>query len=289
MTETLAAEAAAPSRGHLLSVAQVIRESADSVSIVFDVQDGDRARFGYRPGQFLTLQIPSERTGSVSRCYSISSSPHVDAELQVTVKRMPDGYASNWLCDTVAPGQHLRVLPPSGVFVPDSLDADLLLFAGGSGITPVISILKSALAQGSGRLLLVYANRDERSVIFAAELRRLAERYADRLTIIHWLESVQGQPTQRQLQLLAAPFAAYESFTCGPAPFIAAVTGALEQLGIPRDRRNIEVFTSLSGDSFAERKRRVAAATATPPSDVADGDVLARQSVPKGGDVPVEF
>ena len=256
MTEALAAEAAAPSRGHLVTVARVIPESADAVSIVFNVPDCDRARFGYRPGQFLTLQIPSERTGSVSRCYSISSSPHVDAELQVTVKRTPDGYASNWLCDTVAPGQRLRVLPPSGVFVPASLDADLLLFAGGSGITPIISIMKSALAQGSGHLLLIYANRDEASVIFADELRALAERYPDRLTVVHWLESVQGLPTQRQFQLLAAPFATYETFTCGPEPFMAAVTGALEQLGIPRDRRNIEVFTSLSGDSFAERKRR---------------------------------
>ena len=92
----------------------------------------------------------------------------------MTAKRTADGYGSNWLCDNVFAGMTIEVLPPAGLFVPGSLDDDLLLFAAGSGVTPVMAILKSALAKGNGQVVLIYANRDERSVIFAAELRELA-------------------------------------------------------------------------------------------------------------------
>ncbi len=144
---------------------------------MFAVPDELRDKFAYRPGQFLTLRIPSDRTGSVARCYSLASSPFTDDAPKVTVKRTSDGYGSNWLCDNIAAGQTLEVLPPAGVFTPKSLDHDFLLFGAGSGITPVISILKSALTQGGGTVVLVYANRDEKSVIFAEELRALAEKY----------------------------------------------------------------------------------------------------------------
>ena len=92
----------------------------------------------------------------------------------ITVKRTAGGYASNWILDQVAAGSVLDLLPPAGTFSPRSLDGDFLLFAAGSGITPVMSILKSALAAGRGRVVLVYANRDERSVIFGPVLARLA-------------------------------------------------------------------------------------------------------------------
>ena len=143
----------------------------------------------------LTVRVPSTQTGSVARCYSLASSPHTDERPKVTIKRTDGGYASNWLCDNVFAGDTIEVLPPSGRFTPASLDGDFLLWAAGSGITPVISILKSVLTAGTGRAIpQCYANRDEKSVIFAAELRELAARYADRLTVLHWLESVQGFP-----------------------------------------------------------------------------------------------
>jgi 3-ketosteroid 9alpha-monooxygenase subunit B len=245
-------ETATLSHARFVTVARVIEESVDAVSLVLAVEPDDRDRFVYQPGQFLTLRIPSERAGSVSRCYSIASSPFVDTELKVTVKRTANGYGSNWLCDNAAEGHRLQVLPPGGVFVPKSLSADFLLFAGGSGITPIMSILKSALSQGSGRIVLVYANRDAQSVIFADELRRMAARYPKRLVVLHWVESIQGLPVREQLQQLAAPYADFECFTCGPGPFMDAVTEALTSLGVPRDRRRSEVFTSLSGDPFAE-------------------------------------
>ncbi|QOV97744.1 ferredoxin--NADP reductase [Rhodococcus pyridinivorans] len=241
------------SRSVILTVSAVVEETADTRSIVFAVPDELRDKFAYRPGQFLTLRIPSDRTGSVARCYSLASSPFTDDAPKVTVKRTSDGYGSNWLCDNIAAGQTLEVLPPAGVFTPKSLDHDFLLFGAGSGITPVISILKSALTQGGGKVVLVYANRDEKSVIFAEELRALAEKYPTRLTVVHWLESVQGLPTADQLAAIATPYESYEAFMCGPGPFMDTVHRALNTVGMPRARVHAEVFNSLSGDPFADQ------------------------------------
>ena len=237
-----------------LQVTDVIAETDDARSLVFGVPDGAEIpaeRLRYAPGQFLTLRIPSDRTGSVARCYSLCSSPFTDDALTVTVKRTADGYASNWLCDNAHAGMRVHVLAPSGTFVPKTLDTDLLLVAAGSGITPMMAIAKSALAQGGGQVTLLYANRDEGSVIFAAALRGLAEKYPDRLNVVHWLESVQGLPSAAALARLAAPHTDREVFICGPGPFMSAAREALQSLQVPADRIHIEVFKSLEGDPFA--------------------------------------
>ncbi|WBP94596.1 ferredoxin--NADP reductase [Mycolicibacterium neoaurum] len=249
--ETDGRTAAAP-RAVPLTVTHVVEESRDAKSLVFAVPAEHRTRFDYRPGQFLTLRIPSEQTGSVARCYSLASSPHTDDAPKVTVKRTDGGYGSNWLCDNVSIGDTIESLPPSGIFTPGDLDGDFVLWAAGSGITPVMSILKSVLVAGTGRVVLCYANRDEASVIFAAELRALAARYAGRLTVMHWLESIQGLPTLAQLNNFARMYSGYQSFICGPAPFMAVVKEALTAAGVPRDHIHLEVFQSLDGDPFAE-------------------------------------
>ncbi|MCV7218666.1 ferredoxin--NADP reductase [Mycobacterium crocinum] len=262
-------EVVTPGRGVVVTVADVIPEGADAVSVVFAIPGDHGDRFAYRPGQFLTLRVPSQQTGSVARCYSLASSPHTDSAPKVTVKRTVDGYASNWLCDNISPGDSIEVLPPSGAFTPADLDEDFLLWAAGSGITPVISILKSVLAAGTGRVVLCYANRDERSVIFAEELRELAARYAGRLTVLHWLESVQGLPTRAQMrgftQTVLAGSPSLQSFICGPAPFMAVIKDALAEAGMARDRIHLEVFQSLSGDPFTDDIAAVQA-------DADDGD-----------------
>jgi 3-ketosteroid 9alpha-monooxygenase subunit B len=239
-------------RAYRLRVARVIEETADARSIEFDVDGDDRDAFEYRPGQFLTLRVPSDRCGSVARCYSLSSSPHVDQRIKVTVKRTADGYGSNWLCDTLAAGDEIQALPPAGIFTPGPLDADLLLLAAGSGITPVVSIVKSALAVGSGRVVLIYANRDEAAVIFAGELGVLAAEHPARLLVVHWLESLQGLPTAAGLAGLARPFASFDAFVCGPKPFMAAARAALAQLGVPRGRVKLERFQSLGANPFEQ-------------------------------------
>lgn len=237
-------------RSFVLTVAEVRPETDDAVSVVFDVPEADAEAFTFTPGQFLTLGIPSERTGLAARCYSLCVPP--GEPLTVTVKRTAGGYASNWVNDHLAPGDAVRVLPPSGIFTPKDLDVDLLLFAGGSGITPVMSITRTALRDGTGRVVLFYANRDERSVIFAAALRELASAHPDRLRVVHWLESVQGLPNQEQLRAFAADHASYEAFVCGPAPFMRASTDALKELGFPRRRRHQEKFVSLGGNPFGD-------------------------------------
>ena len=237
-----------------LELADVVEETADARSLVFKVPEGANVpadRLTYSPGQFLTLRVPSERTGSVARCYSLSSSPFTGDALTVTVKRTDGGYASHWLCDNARTGLRIHVLAPSGTFVPKTLDTDFLLLAAGSGITPMMSILKSALSEGSGKVTLVYANRDEKSVIFAATLRELAAKYPDRLTVIHWLETVQGLPSAVALGALLAPYTARDAFICGPGPFMAAAEDALKAAGAAPERVHSAVFKSLESDPFA--------------------------------------
>lgn len=231
-----------------LRVVEVIEETGDAKSFVFEAPEP----LPYKSGQFLTIAVPSTETGVAARCYSLSSAPHESDLLKITVKRTVDGYGSNWMCDNVQPGQTVTVLPPSGIFTPASYDEDLLLFAGGSGITPVISIAKTALATGSGQVVLLYANRDESSVIFAGELTELADKYADRFVVVHWLESVQGLPTPEHMRAFARHFLSYDAFVCGPGPFMSGVVGVLKELDFPRSRRHQEKFISLGGNPFGD-------------------------------------
>lgn len=237
-----------------LEVADVVDETGDAKSLTFVAPEGTDVpteRLRYAPGQFLTLRIPSDRTGSVARCYSLCSSPFTDDKLTVTVKRTVDGYASNWLCDHAHPGMRMHVLAPSGTFAPKSLDADFLLIAAGSGITPMLSILKSALSRGGGQVTLLYANRDENSVIFAGALRELAAKHPDRFTAVHWLESVQGLPSAAALTKIVAPYQDRQVYICGPGPFMQGAQEALAAVNVPDKQVHIEVFRSLDTDPFA--------------------------------------
>jgi 3-ketosteroid 9alpha-monooxygenase subunit B len=227
-----------------LRVAEVIAETADACSLVLDVPPAMAADFAYRPGQYLTVRVPRGGDGTVSRCYSLSSSPHTDEKPKITIKRVREGHASNWICDNVRAGTELEVLTPAGSFTPGSLDGDLLLLAGGSGITPMLSIIKSALAHGSGHLALVYANRDAGSVIFHADLLALAERHPDRLCVTHWLDASQGPPTADRLGALLSPYSGRDAYACGPEPFVAVACAALAAIGLPEERIHIERWES---------------------------------------------
>jgi 3-ketosteroid 9alpha-monooxygenase subunit B len=234
---------------HPLRVAEVIDETADARSIVFDVPEALRDTFRFRPGQHLTLRVPCG-TKPALRCYSCSSIPGGEA-LRVTAKRMTNGVASGWLCGSLKAGDTLEVAPPAGVFTPRALDGEFLMFAGGSGITPVFSILRSVLAKGTGRVRLVYANRDEKSVIFGVELARLSRENPGRLQVIHWLDSVQGIPSQAQLAALGAGWEKAQCFICGPASYMDTASAALHALGIANHSIHVERFVSLPDDADA--------------------------------------
>jgi 3-ketosteroid 9alpha-monooxygenase subunit B len=235
---------------HQLKVAAVIAETENACSLVFDLPPELGHVFRYQPGQFLTLRIPSDRDGSVARCYSLCSSPLIGDPLTVTVKQTPGGYASHWIAENIKAGSVLDVLPPAGMFVPSSLDDDFLLLAAGSGITPVMSILKSVLAAGRGRIVLVYANHDERSVIFGPALKELAAAAGSRLLVVHWLDVLQGLPTVAQLAPLVRPFAAYQIFASGPDPFLSVVRSAATEVGVAPRSVRVERFLSLQHNPF---------------------------------------
>jgi 3-ketosteroid 9alpha-monooxygenase subunit B len=245
---------------HLLEVADVISETPDACSLVLLVPPTLADTFAYRPGQYLTVRVP-DGDGIVSRCYSLSSSPYTDEHLKITVKRVRDGRASNWICDHVRAGAMLELSPPAGFFTPASLDDDLLLLAGGSGITPIMGIIKSALSRGSGQLALVYANRDAGSVIFSGELRGLQERHSDRLHTVHWLDSAQGPPNAAALAPLLQPYRDRESFVCGPEPFVVVARGTLDDLGVPERRIHIERFESTVDEPSVDEREAVAEVT----------------------------
>ncbi|NLT29844.1 MAG: ferredoxin--NADP reductase [Propionibacterium sp.] len=232
-------------------VTEVTQETPDAKSFAVEPVDHPEM-FGYRAGQFLTFRIPTDWPEGAARSYSLCSSPTRDEPMRVAVKRTLGGYASNWFCDTVRVGDELEVLRPAGAFTPRNFDGDFLLLGAGSGITPMLSILKAVLDQSDRHVTLIYANRDERSVIFAQQLKNEADKHGERLTVVHWLEVLQGVPTDATWRSLLAPYADRQAFICGPAPFMNLCEKVLPEVGMPSDHIHLERFTSLTNDPFAE-------------------------------------
>lgn len=230
---------------HSLRVAEVIDETPDAKSIVLEVPPSLADAFAYRAGQFLTVEVESKGE-KLRRCYSLASSPECDPAPKVTVKRVLGGRVSNWIHDCVRAGDALAVTRPEGRFVLDEDSSPLLLFAAGSGITPVISIIKTALAKTERRATLVYANRDVRSVIFADELVRLQRAHGSRLRVVSRLDDRDGFFDERALSALAAEHRDASCYLCGPTPFMGIVERALATSGIAPGRIRIERFTATS-------------------------------------------
>ncbi|MDE3735398.1 ferredoxin--NADP reductase [Pseudomonas resinovorans] len=226
-----------------LEVAEVIAETHDSRSLVLRIPAGLEERFRYKAGQYLGFRVMLGGK-RLTRCYSMSSSPDCDALPKVTIKRVEGGRVSNWFNDQVGPGDLLEVLPPAGHFHLRPGEHDLVLFGGGSGITPVFSILKSALKTTRRRIKLVYANRDEASVIFRDELKALAKAHVEQLEVVHVLDSVQGFLSEGEVHQLVRGHAGAEFYICGPGPFMDTVERALLARGEARERIHVERFVS---------------------------------------------
>lgn len=229
---------------HELRIARIVQETADARSFVLEVPDALRDRFAYRAGQFLTFQVPW-RGQTLGRCYSLSSSPECDAELAFTVKRVAEGRVSNWMHDALALGDAVRVLPPAGRFVlAAASERPLVLLGGGSGITPLFSILKTALATSARRARLVYANRDADSIIFRDALAALEARHRDRLAIHHHLDAERGFLDAGGVRAQVASAGDADFYLCGPTPFMDLVESVLREAGVPRAQIHIERFLS---------------------------------------------
>lgn len=253
---------------HELRIGEVIDETHDARSFVLDVPESLRDAFAYRAGQFLTFKVPYDGA-MLQRSYSLSSSPACDDKPKVTVKRVEDGRISNWFNDEISPGDLVEVTPPSGRFVLREADCDLVLFAGGSGITPIISIIKSAMATTSRRAHLVYANRDDGSIIFADELAELATRHADRLTVTHNLDDTSGFLTVDRVTDMLSFVIEADYYICGPTPFMDVVEAALARRDAPRSHIYLERFVSAPDPGEVAQRAAAAPTNGVVPASLA--------------------
>jgi len=242
---------------HSLEVAELVEETADAKSIRFRLPEALRQAFRFKPGQHLTLraEIGGEE---VRRNYSLCVAPG-EGELKVTVKRIAGGLFSTWVNEALQVGDRLDVMEPHGSFTWDfRADAahHYVAFAGGSGITPVMSLIRTAMSEEpASRFTLFYGNRDSQSVIFLEELARLKNRYMDRLEIHHFLaeesediDLFNGMLDEAKcgdvLDTLIDPAGAAAFFICGPGPMMDAAEAALLARGVAVEKIHIERFTA---------------------------------------------
>jgi ring-1,2-phenylacetyl-CoA epoxidase subunit PaaE len=242
---------------HTLTIAEMVPETAEARSIRFAVPEELRETFKFKPGQHLTLK--AEIAGEeIRRNYSLCVAPQ-DDRVMVTVKRIAGGVFSNWANDNLAPGMAIEVMAPHGSFTWDFDPAHAnhyVGFAGGSGITPVMSLLKTALlTEPESRFTLFYGNRDSSSVIFLEALAQLKNRFMDRLQVHHFLaeeaeefELFNGMLDRAKcddiLATLIEPAEVAAFFICGPGPMMDAAEEALTARGVDRDRIHLERFTA---------------------------------------------
>jgi ring-1,2-phenylacetyl-CoA epoxidase subunit PaaE len=241
---------------HKLKIAEVRRETPDAVSVVFEIPAVLAKTFAFKAGQHLTLRTTLAGE-ELRRNYSVCAAPH-ENEIRIAVKQMPGGRFSTWANGALAVGAEIEVLPPLGRFVPPQRhDAPrYVALAGGSGITPVLSILKTVLREDpKARFTLLYGNRDSASIMFLEELAGLKNRYLDRLEVYHFLENeaeeielfngrLDRAKCEEVLATLVDAGATDAFFICGPGPMMDAAEAALTARGVPKDRIAIERFST---------------------------------------------
>jgi len=241
-----------------LRVAEIVPETAEANSIRFEMPPELRETFAFKAGQHLTLkaEIGGEE---IRRNYSLCTAPD-EQDWMVTVKRIPDGVFSNWVGVGLKAGDTIEVMPPHGSFTTDfdpSRKRHLVGIAGGSGITPVMSLLRTLLkSEPESRFTLLYGNRDSGSIIFLEELARMKDRYLDRFELYHFLDQEEGDVElfngmldrarceDAIGRLVDSPEDVDGWFICGPGPMMDAAESALIDRGIGRERIHIERFTA---------------------------------------------
>lgn len=257
---------------HSLTVKDIQKETPDCVSVAFEVPETSQSAFAFRAGQYLTLRTTIDGA-EVRRSYSICTAPE-EGELRVAVKKVPDGLFSTFANEVLQTGDTLDAMPPMGNFtlstdVPPT--AQYAAFAAGSGITPVISLIKSVLAsQVDSHFTLFYGNRGVDSIIFRDELEDLKNTYLGRLSIHHIFSKermdvalfngrIDAEKCPQLLDKLITPQAISEWFICGPEQMIFAVKESLEARGVAAEKIHFELFTSPLGSlSKAEEQKEQA-------------------------------
>ena len=218
---------------HPARITRVVQETSDTRTYVLDLG----TPCDYRAGQFITVKA----CGTL-RSYSMSSSPDTDTELMTTVKRVRGGLVSNWIHDNLRPGDLIEATLPTGVFCLRQTPAPLVAFCGGSGVTPILSLVKTALATTNRDVRVLSADRDADSVIFRPTLAELAERFPGRFEIHHHLDASLGLVTESRIREFTGDDRHADFYLCGPTPFMELAERALLAHGVSAEQIFIERF-----------------------------------------------
>lgn len=277
------------SKFHKLKVKEVRNETTDAVSVSFEVPQDLQSNFQYIPGQYTTLKL-SVNGQAVNRSYSFCSSAYMNEPLTIAVKRVTGGVGSNFINDNFKAGLEVEVMEPMGNFkalLNAANSKHYVLFGGGSGITPVLSILKSTLvAEPNSRVTLFYGNRNENSIIFKERIEQLAAQYADRLKVVYIFDAplntahpysgfvVKDMALRLLRENTNLSFQNAEFFICGPTPMMKEVESALNTLGIPKEKIHIEYFTAKADEDKQAADVGTASATEEPFTGVANVTII---------------
>jgi len=253
------------SKYYFLKVKEIEKETEDASTIHFWHPLNEVV--AYRPGQFITLLLP-DGDKKVRRSYSMSSSPYTDVSLAITIKRVPGGFASNYLLDTIKVDDVLEAMEPMGVFFPkqeDDQTRQVVFIGAGSGITPLFSIAKSILmVEQESEVVLIYGSRTESSIIFKDKIKALREKYKDRFKVVytlsqaddnwegergrlnksHILKIMEGLP---DLKVSEAEF-----FLCGPEDMMEEANRALAIRGVALKKIRQESFLTATASKPGE-------------------------------------
>ena len=254
-----------------LQVAEVKRETSDCVSIAFHIPQENKAHFNYIQGQYITLKLKINGE-ELRRSYSICSSPQNGELMRIAVKQVPSGKASTWINSQLKAGDVLEAMPPEGKFyttMPSGKVKHYVAVAAGSGITPVLSLLKTALlTEPQSTFTLFYGNRSINGIIFKDELGELSARYPERLRVYHILSRdkvnepffngrIDAAKCQEIVDGFPAVLHANEYFLCGPFEMIQTITRELRAHGVDKSKIHFELFTTedASGDLLGNEDR----------------------------------
>jgi len=243
---------------HTLKVVEIVPETVEANSVRFEIPDELRDAFAFKAGQHLTLRMTIDGE-DVRRNYSLCTAPD-EQDWMVTVKRISRGLFSNWVGDRLKPGDTVEVMPPHGSFTTEFDPANrrhLVGIAGGSGITPVMSLIRTLLREEPlSSFTLLYGNRDSSSIIFLEALAALKDKHLERLEIYHFLDAedqdialfngmLDRTRCDDAIAHLVPDSAEVEGwFICGPGPMMDSAEGALLDRNIPKERIHIERFTA---------------------------------------------
>ena len=248
---------------HSIKIKEIIKETADAKSFIFLIPEKLQKQFAYTSGQFIILKLIIAGK-EYKRSYSMSSSPLED-KFQITVKRIKDGVVSNYLNDHLKISDEISVFPPSGNFYKKpvlNVRTNYIFFAGGSGITPIYSIIKTQLQQYPNNYIkLIYANRDPEAIVFYDELETLRKDFPKRFFLTHIVSQasagwsgMMGHIDSDKIKLFLEeqqlfPIANTEYYVCGPSPYMELVEHELQHHGVPNEQLHLERFISIGEES----------------------------------------